>query len=586
MKNKKNLFRGAVLLLTVLFFFPIDAKASDINVPKLLGLYTQTNADNSYTVRITFSATFNSTCYIYRKPLGGSYRRIGKVRAAISVTSFTDHNMPSVSDYVYTVREKGMGIYSNRLSDYDHEGLMTIRGRATVTARSGNLNSRIRWRPVKGADGYRIYRRMDRGHFRLIGQVDKNRVTFTDVYSRTFSPVEKKEFLSYGCYLDTSSHIACYTVRATRRSIDFDKISLSPFEKDGYYRLQAPIIIDFKKKGLDRGCLTFTSVPYANLYLVKLIYKDGKKKRYYSYSSLYSTNETYIDSDVPIRKGMDYCVYAYATRNGRTISARSSDFTLKYRNYSVHDILYIGDSITYGSPYKTDINRYIFSYPWRVMELTGSDYYNAAIPGATLAYSNVSTAPFHRFRIIKDVIPRIALGNTPNCPPGLLTPNKKSFSDFDTVILLAGTNDYTDLIPIGDISSDDEGTYCGAMNRALDIISKANDKRIKKGRTPVKIVMPDLIYSDRCNNFTIRQSRFKTKNAIGFTLKDYERARNSVIERHKSQGLKIYRFHTKSFVDQKNCPYSTADNLHMTRYTYEKMGDSLTRFLVEKVWPD
>lgn len=585
MKNKKDILRGTIIVMMALLFFSIKADADELDAPKLLGLYTQTR-DNGYTARLTFEATPGNTCYIYRKPAGGHYRRIGRVIADDDVTSYTDRSVPAGSDYIYTVRQRGAGIYNNRLSRYDHDGLRTIRGRTSVTTKVGNLDTRIRWRQVKGADGYRIYRKMENGHFEYIGFANGNTTTFTDVYSRTFSRLEKKQYLSYDCYLDTSSHTVSYAVRATLRSIDFDKISLSPYDKDGYYRLNAPVIVKFDNEDLSHGILSFTSVPYANLYLVQLKYKENGKTKYYSYASVYRTHEAYIDCRVPVRKGYDYCVRAYAERNGKTISARSGTFTLKYRNYSAHNILYIGDSITYGSPYKTDLNRYIFSYPWRVMQLTCSDYYNAAIPGATMAYSAVSSAPFHRYRIVKDVVPRIAMGNTPNAPVGLLEPDKKTFDYFDTIIIFAGTNDYTDIIPIGDINSRDEMTYYGALNQTLSQISKANDKRVEAGKTPIKIVMPDLMYSDRCTSFEHRQSRFATKNAIGYTLKSYNSAKNNIIRKYRKLGLKVYRFRTSSFVNEKNCPYTTADNLHMTKYTYAKMGNALTRYLVNTVWHD
>ena len=586
MKNKKGILRGTIIVMMALLFFSIKADADELNAPKLLGLYTQTRSGGGFTARITFEADEGNTCYIYRKPIGGHYIRIGKVTADDDVISFTDRKVPDGCDYIYTVRQRGLGIYNNRLSRYDHDGLRTIRGKTSVTTKVGNLNTRISWRGIKGADGYRIYRKMENGRFEYVGSVGKNSTTFTDVYSRTFPMYQKRQYLSYGCYLDTSSHTVSYAVRATLRSIDFDKISLSPYDKDGYYKLNAPVIVDFDQTGLDRGIISFTSVPYANLYLVQLKYKEKGKTRYYSYASIYRTHETYVDCQVPVRKGLDYCVRALADRNGKTISARSGTFTLKYRNYSVHNILYIGDSITYGSPYKTDLNRYIFSYPWRVMQLTGSDYYNAAIPGATMAYSPVSTAPFHRYRIVKDVIPRISLGTTPNAVPGLLEPNHNTFDKFDTVILYAGTNDYTDLIPIGDINSMDDKTYCGALNTALDAIEKASDKRVKDGRTPIKVIMPDLMYSDRCTSFEHRQDRFRTKNALGYTLTSYNKARNNVLKKYRRQGLHVYNFRTSSFVNEKNCPYTTADNLHMTKYTYEKMGDALTRYLVNTVWPD
>lgn len=53
------------------------------------------------------------------------------------------------------------------------------------------------------------------------------------------------------------------------------------------------------------------------------------------------------------------------------------------KDNSKYKILYFGDSITYGSPYKSNSNKHIFSIPYRVKELLGCVYYNPSIPGST-----------------------------------------------------------------------------------------------------------------------------------------------------------------------------------------------------------
>lgn len=584
MKNKK--FLWGVALMSLLLIFSVKADADELDAPRLLRLYTQTKEDASgYVTRITFTARPGNTCYIYRKMEGGRYHRIGKTIADDDVTSFTDHDMPTGNDYIYTVRQRGAGIYNNRLSRYDSDGLISIRGTSQVRTRVGNLNTRISWRKNSHADGYRIYRNIDNSRFELIGTASKYRTTFTDVYSRTMDMAQKNQFLLDGCYLDTSSHTVSYTVRATKHTVDFDKLSMSPYQKDGYYHLGAPIIVDLDEETAQRGVLSFTSVPYATMYRIQLTYLDSHgKRKYTTIRNMPPSEEAYIDCEVPIVNNEDYTVEAVTYRNGKRIVAHSSAFTLKYRNYIAHSILYIGDSITYGSPYKTDLNRYVFSYPWRVSELTDADYYNAAIPGATMAFKEASAAPFHRYRIIRDVVPRINTGTTPYASKGLLEPNKRNFYDFDTIVILAGTNDYTDLVPVGSTDSDDDTTYCGALNKLMRDIKRADEKRVRKGRSHISVIMPDLFYSDRCMSFTRRQSRFKTKNHLGYTLKNYNSAKNSIIKKYRDQGMKIYRFKTGGFVNSKNCPYVTADNLHMTKYTYEKIGNALTQYLVKNVW--
>lgn len=574
-------------MITVLFILFIKVHSDEGHTPQLRRLYTQENNDPaSCTIRLTFSASRGHICYIYKRIPGGKYFLAGHVISGKGITEYTERNVGYNMHYTYTVRQRGRWLYRNRLSGYDHDGISIIDGTPSVIASSGNLNSRIRWSINSEADGYRIYRRMENGRWILIGTVPGTETTFTDVYSKTFSPEEKKQYLGYGCYLDTSSHTVSYTVRAIRRSNTSDKMSLSPYQKDGYFNLNAPLIVDFNDTTYMNAHLTFTSVPYASLYRIQLVNRDRSGEvHYHTYLSVHGPTDPYISCDVPVKPGYDYCINAYAVRNGRQITKRSAVFTLKYRSSSSHNILYIGDSITYGSPYKTDLTRYIFSYPWRVSQLTGASYYNAAIPGATLSYSNRNRSSFHRYRIITDVLPALTIGTTPSAG-GLLRKNDETLEDFDTIVILAGTNDYTDMIPIGSTDSYDITNYCGALNTLLTQIMKASARRVYDGKDPVSVVMPDLFYSDRCRNFTRKQSRFRTKNGLGYTLLTYSRAGHEIEKKFRERGMIIYRFRTSGFVNEKNCPYTTADNLHMTRYTYEKIGNSLTDFLVKKVWKD
>ena len=114
-------------------------------------------------------------------------------------------------------------------------------------------------------------------------------------------------------------------------------------------------------------------------------------------------------------------------------------------------------------------------------------------------------------------------------------------------------------------------------------IMSADKKRVKSGKSHITVIMPDLFYSDRCTSFTRRMSRYSTKNTRGYTLKNYNDAKNKILNIYKKKGLKVVNFETSSFVNQENCPYATADNLHMTKYTYEKIGNALAETII-KYW--
>lgn len=561
------------------------AQAAENAAPKLLRLGVQTAEGGYDKATITFSTDGISTCYIYRKKAGDTFKRIGKVRSDGGVTRYTDRTLPTTGRYIYTVTARTTGFSGDTISGYDKEGLSTIRGKSTVHTVVTNLRTRVSWTPNKNATFYNVYRKFENKGWKCIATVDKNHSNYTDIYSNTFSSYEKKNYLLNNCFLDTSSHTVSYTVRGVKRYSDFDKLSLSPYQGDGYFNLNAPLIVRANRRNDGSVTLSFTAVPYARRYEVSACHRNtnGTYKRIVV-SSVNRTKEAYIDCNVtPVNNFDYYTVTAFAYRNGKEIRSSSRDgFTLKYRNFSYKKILYIGDSITYGTPYKTDINKYIFSYPWRVRQLTGASYYNAAIPGATLA-NNYRNSAIHRYRIINDVVPLLSIGATPNGPMGLLKQNRHPIEYYDTIVICAGTNDYADQVALGTKNSNKKNTYYGALNRLMHTISLADEKRVKAGESHIEVIMPDLFYSDRCYAFTKRRSRYETKNGIGYTLTDYNNAKNTILKKYQKKGLHLHRFKTSRFINKVNCPYATADNLHMTRYTYEKIGNSLTSFMI-RIW--
>jgi len=279
-------------------------------------------------------------------------------------------------------------------------------------------------------------------------------------------------------------------------------------------------------------------------------------------------------------------VVASADRNGVEILSRHDNgFTAKFRKYSSHNVLFLGDSITYGSPYKGKTTKEIFSYPSRVGQLTGVRYYNPSIPGSTYAYRPYSGKGYHRYRIVRDIAERISQGRDPVGPEGLLHSNTQTFKDFDTIVMAAGTNDYTDNIKLGSLNSRNIHEFNGAVNRIFSYIKEGNKERVAEGKKPAKIILMKLFYSDRTvPPYGIIHDRFITKNELGLTLTDYQQDLYKLIKKYKREGLDVYQFDTSSFVTKASCPYATSDNLHMTRFTYSQIGNSLSAYLMKHVF--
>lgn len=226
-----------------------------------------------------------------------------------------------------------------------------------------------------------------------------------------------------------------------------------------------------------------------------------------------------------------------------------------------------------GSPYKGKNTVEVFSYPWRVQQLTGVKMYNPSIPGATYAYKNDKS----RDRLVKDVAVPMNEGKTPY---KALHENSQTYKDFDIVVLAAGTNDYSDNIKLGNINSIDRTEFNGALNEIMGYIKAASEERVQEGKQPSKVVFVDLFFSNRTKVFAEITNRFVTYNDIGLTLTDYQNNLNDMIEKYKSEGIDICQFHTAQFVDENTCATNTSDNLHMTRYTYSQIGNDLSGFLI------
>lgn len=587
MKIRKSKITAALIIMAAfILLFRFDVPTNAANRPKLLALYVQDASGEFDTAKLVFNPGHSGVCYIYRKESGGKFSRIASVNSKGGNTSYTDKKLPKTGEYIYTVRSKGSGNSGDSMSDYDRTGISTIRGKSLVTADITNLRSKLEWSANENAPRYTIYRKIDSGKWKSIATVDNIQTSYTDVYSKSFTSSEKKSILLNNTFLDTSSHTIAYTVRGLLSSSDSSKRSLSPYDTNGYYNFEAPIIVDAKSVGSGKINILFTRINHATKYLVsssKLLSNRSYERK--TVATLSQAGSEFINCTFTPKKGYNYInVTALAKRNGKDIEAISyNGFTTSKRKYSKKKILFIGDSITFGTPYKSKTTIHKFSYPYRISELTSAQYYNAAIPGATMAYKSNSKASFHRYRIITDVVPKILKGTTPVASRGLLSKNTRTFSDFDTIVICAGTNDYSDAIPIGKSSSKSQSTYYGALNILLTDIQKADSARVKKGKSHITVIMPDLFYSDRCSSFTKKTSRYATKNSIGNTLKNYNDAKNNILNKYKKNGLKIVRFETSSFVNQENCPYATADNLHMTKYTYEKIGNALAETII-KYW--
>ena len=550
--------------------------------------------DGNHYANLSWASKDGRTYEVLRKD-NDSFNVIATVNADSSQMSFYD-KIDENSSYAYTVREVIDEDNGKKSYDYyDPDGLKLLNS-PDVDVDFQNLKANISWSKLEDATNYYIFRKVGyNGEFKCIGVADSSDSNYVDYYYNSAN--ELSSILNTNTFIDSSFNNLFYTVKAVNINDDNGvmKASYSSYLEDGDFNLEAPSIVS-----LDKNEIRWGKVPNAEGYLI--IEKSAKKWKIIGKAN--QTKSTVISAPINNTDNNSYySVRAYAIKNGKTVySDYDKGFSLM--NYSKDNaknrILYIGDSITYGSPYKSSSSRHIFSIPHRVSQLTGCVYYNPSIPGSTyhdlghICGMNILNTNNYRYRICREVVDPISVGELPGNWMELDTSKNSegisntSIDDYNIVVLAAGTNDYLDNSKLGPENSNDTSTFNGAFNHIIDKIENASKMRVEKGESPIKVVFVDLYYSDRVHNIQEIENRDVTPNDINLTLKDYQKALDKQYNKwqNKSKVLTFYKFKTRSYniVNEKTCPYMSSDNLHFTKFTYGQYGNVFAQFLVDNVF--
>lgn len=570
----------------------IDSIFNQTYSPKLLGLSYYQKSNGNYYAKLTWASKKDRTYQVLRKS-GDDFEVISTVKGDSVNTSFYD-KIDGEKLHTYSVREIiSLNGTEDILGPYDKEGLKLI-DKTDVNVDFQNLHANVKWNKIDGASNYLVFRKIGRdGKYECIANLDANQTNYTDYYFNSRNELSK--LLNGGNFIDPSYNELFYTVRGYNKTNEITK-SYGLYLLDGDFHLEAPSIVSLKNSRI-----TWGKVPNADGYMIfKRDNPDGKWEKIGKVKDK-GTNKQSMK--LSIDKNAFYTVQAYAKKNGE-ISYSKFDEGFSLRNYnesnSKYKILYFGDSITYGSPYKSPSNRHVFSIPHRVAQLTGCTYYNPSIPGSTyydngeILGINILKGFFYRYRICREVVDPISVGKLPGNWKDLDTSKNSQgktntrIDDYNIVVLAAGTNDYYDDAKLGPIDSNDTKCFNGALNHILGKIEESSKNRVERGEDPIKVVFVDLYYSDRCYENQERQNRDITPNRIGLTLTDYQKALDSQYERwdNESEYLSFYKFKTRDYgiVDEDNCPYASSDNLHFTKFTYGQYGNAFAEFLLENVF--
>lgn len=688
------MFIAAVAMMLIMIPLQTDAASWYLRKPVLKEVSCYPSG-SSYNAKVTWKSYKGKKYQILRKKAGTKYKKIATVKAKGGICSYTNKKVGNAK-YIYTVREVKKILRKNRYSYYDKEGL-SISAAPAVSVAFGNIKAAISWTKVPGATSYRVYRKVGKtGKYRKIATLGSDSRSYVDAYAKSLQPskytADKGIVFIEGTYLDPSYNTLAYTVRAVTEKGNFTgrKTEYGRYLKNGDFHLEAPTIVDVTEKD-NRATVTWGTVPNADGYYI-YTRKEGsawtRVKKVKAISQVFSYKKN-VTQSCTVDKNQCYTVKAYSDKNGKIVySSYDTGFTTANRKYN-ENILWFGDSITYGSPYYYGKDAdgispawHRFTMPKRVDELLSNretasleneteklktHFYNPSIPGATyytpiteertredgtkeyygrrsfedsaltnLPCNDGDKTSFDRARICDEVVKPIAEGKTParNDMLGTLA-NSSSIKDYDVVVLSAGTNDYLDCAPLGNESnwkklsdnfkdkegcvgqdskgiqlnvvdrnkeeynpSFDKNCFYGAYNTIMKRIEDASRERVKAGKNPIKVVTFELFYSDRTYYNGVRTNRFVTPNDTGMvsgfgegghTLKDYQKCLDTLNSIwNKSPYLKLYSYKTNEtgIVTQSNCPYNASDNLHFTKFTYSRFGNSIAEFFRDVVFSD
>lgn len=553
-----------------------------IKAPKLSNLKTYSNG-NRRVAQLTWTSAKGKMYYVYRKPKSGSWKKLATVTAKGESASYTDNTAQKNTPCVYTCKEvRKISSILYKYGSYD-EGISVFMTKPEVKLDAQNLKSVLTWDAIDGADEYYVYRKFGKnGSYRCIGTTANN--IFTDVYDESVTSNERSKYMCATSFIDPSVNMAIYTVRAVSKTDG--KYSYSDYNVGGVFHIETPSIVSVTKTSATKATIDWGTVKHADAYYIYSGYRDDSGIHWTKVGTFKSESGNRMKKSVEVDSNHNlFTVQAKFTMDGKTLySDYDEGFDISNRNYSSSTVLFFGNSITYGSPYKGTTTREVFSYPWRVQQLTNIKMYNPSIPGATYHDSTSDS----RYRMVTEVADVIKEGKTPKNPNSMrhnFDENTRKFEDFDVVVMACGTNDYLDDAKLGDLDSTDRTEFNGSINQVMSYIKEGNEIRAQRGKAPIKIVFVEMFYSDRTNEpYVNLHNRFKTKNGIGLTLTDYQDDLNKLTEKYKVDGFDIYNFDTTEFVNEDTCPYVTSDNLHMSRYTYTQIGNKLSNYLItEKI---
>ena len=511
---------------------------------------------------------------VYRRtPNTKKYTKLKDVTAKGNSYSFQDKSVKKGSIYYYTVRRI---LSAGNLSDYNVGGIKGICFDTNAQIVLTTLSAKVTFKTTPEASSYTVFRKTDNTAWRAIktyGASSAKTICFTDMYYRTLTTAAEKKYLLKNSYIDPSENPFRYEVRACFSAKNGAK-SLGYYAKEGNCVLPEPVLCEVKTDGKSAS-FVWSGVPVAKSF--NLYAKTSKNASWQKLKVIKNDREKLQRASVKLDKNYRYfTVRAFANVRGSIKgSGFEKNFTILHRCYQNQKALFLGDSFAIGRPYNGERLRY-YPYSKRVEQLLGMKCDNVSITASTFCNRYEIDA---KQSIWSDQLQPMSEGKAPNTPAGFDKPqNLARLWQYDYVVIAGGINDHAISAPLGESDSTDIATVNGALNHIKHTIRLMNKVRREHGKADVRVIVLEIAFSNRVgSDFTSIRNRMKTKNALSITLEEYK---NSIVSSF-SDGFADVKFIPSEYIlNEKNCSYVSADNLHYTKNGYALLGNTIASMMM------
>lgn len=468
---------------------------------------------------------------VYRKTGNGAYQKVADLDGMRTVR-FTDSDCETGRRYTYTVRAYVQDGTRIRLGSFERKG-MTVQlpvGTARMrSVRAGDGRVYVAWTPVKGADGYILYRRTGTGSFGKIQTLDGNmRNCFWDW---TAKPGRRYSY-KVAAYVQVGSKKA--SAASSKASATVTALPATP-------------LIAFVRQSGNWDVVQWNQSSGADGYLFYRKTESGSWKLVKELKA--KTTKIRVKRSPGERS---YRIRAFVNVGGkRKLSSYTDSVTLSDSNHSDQKILFLGDSITYGfmRSYGSSKLKTRVAYPQRVGLLTGARITNRSFVSETLAYRSSGNS----------LIARIHRGQI-------------RLSGASVIFVALGTNDYGHSIRLGQPSDSGMTTFCGALNRFMSAVKEQNPN--------AKVVFMTPIYRTRFQ-YDWEKAGYQVKNQAGSTLSDYC---DAIVQIAQANGAYVLDSRTESVITAKNAGQLLYDGLHPNEEGHAAIAKSVAAYLENHVF--